>query len=97
MLCLYKLVYSQKRRKGMVYGPRYAGVYIFLFITLQSEDWALLIGSVGVFAITALLMFITRKLISLKTGRPENNGSPPALICCLTVHCRPGVSAGACF
>lgn len=36
--------------------------YTFLYCTLQSEDWALLIGSIGAFGITALVMFITRKV-----------------------------------
>jgi inner membrane protein len=36
--------------------------YAFLYFTLQSEDWALLIGSVGCFAIVAAVMFFTRRL-----------------------------------
>ncbi|MDR1143871.1 MAG: cell envelope integrity protein CreD [Spirochaetaceae bacterium] len=36
--------------------------YSFLYFTLQSEDWALLAGSVGTFSIVALVMFLTRKL-----------------------------------
>jgi inner membrane protein len=36
--------------------------YTFLYFTLQSEDWALLFGSIGIFSITALVMFFTRKL-----------------------------------
>lgn len=36
--------------------------YIFLYGTLQAEDYALLIGSIGLFAVTVLLMFITRKI-----------------------------------
>jgi inner membrane protein len=35
--------------------------YTFFYFTLQSEDWALLIGSIGIFAITGLVMFLTRK------------------------------------
>ena len=62
MLCLYSWSILRKDGRAWYMAPVMAGVYIFLFITLQSEDWALLIGSVGVFAITALLMFITRKI-----------------------------------
>ncbi|MDR1307104.1 MAG: cell envelope integrity protein CreD [Treponema sp.] len=36
--------------------------YSFLYFTLQSEDWALLAGSVGTFSMVALVMFLTRKL-----------------------------------
>jgi inner membrane protein len=36
--------------------------YGFLYFTLQSEDWAMLIGSMGAFGITGAVMFFTRKL-----------------------------------
>jgi inner membrane protein len=36
--------------------------YTFLYFTLQSEDWALLIGSLGCFGITGAVMFLTRRL-----------------------------------
>jgi inner membrane protein len=35
--------------------------YIFLYFALQS-DWALLIGSIGAFIVTGVIMFLTRKL-----------------------------------
>ena len=43
-------------------GAVMAFLYAFLFFTLQSEDWALLIGSIGAFCITSIVMFLTRKL-----------------------------------
>ena len=36
--------------------------YIFLFGTLQAEDYALLIGSLGLFFVVVLLMVLTRKI-----------------------------------
>jgi len=36
--------------------------YIFLFGTLQAEDYALLIGSIGIFIVVILLMYITRNV-----------------------------------
>ena len=36
--------------------------YLLLFGILQSEDYALLIGSIGIFCVVALLMFLTRKV-----------------------------------
>lgn len=48
------------------YGIFFAAVnficYIFLFGTLQAEDYALLLGSVGIFAVVAALMILTRKI-----------------------------------
>jgi len=36
--------------------------YLYLFLTLQSEDWALLIGALGAFGLTGLVMFVTRNV-----------------------------------
>ena len=36
--------------------------YLLLFGILQSEDYALLIGSIGIFCVVALLMFLTRRV-----------------------------------
>ncbi len=36
--------------------------YLLLFGILQSEDYALLIGSIGIFCIPAFIMFLTRKV-----------------------------------
>jgi inner membrane protein len=37
-------------------------LYGYLFVLLQLEDYALLLGSVGLFAILALVMFLTRRI-----------------------------------
>ncbi|GHT57171.1 cell envelope integrity protein CreD [Bacteroidia bacterium] len=37
-------------------------LYIFLYVVLQLEDLALLIGSVGLFAILGVIMFLSRKI-----------------------------------
>ena len=62
MLCLYTFSILRKNRKAWFMAPVMAAVYLFLFVTLQSEDWALLIGAGGVFAVTAVIMFITRNI-----------------------------------
>jgi inner membrane protein len=33
-----------------------------MYLTLNAEDWALLIGSIAAFVITGVVMFLTRKL-----------------------------------
>jgi inner membrane protein len=48
--------------KSWIMGAIMALLYAFLYFTLQSEDWALLMGSVGAFGVTAFVMFLTRKL-----------------------------------
>ncbi len=62
MMGMYTYSVLGKDKKAWYITPVMISVYLFLFITLQSEDWALLIGSSGVFAITGFLMFVTRKI-----------------------------------
>ena len=62
MISLYSRSFLGAWGKSWIMGTIMAFLYAFLYFTLQSEDWALLIGSLGAFGITALVMFITRKL-----------------------------------
>jgi len=48
--------------KAWYMGPVMTLSYLYLFITLQSEDWALLIGAVGAFGVVGLVMFVTRNV-----------------------------------
>lgn len=37
-------------------------LYVYFYITLQSEDYALLMGSLGLFTLLAVVMYVTRKI-----------------------------------
>ncbi|MDR3019392.1 MAG: cell envelope integrity protein CreD [Treponema sp.] len=54
-------------------------LYLILYLTLNAEDWALLIGSIAAFLICGLVMFLTRKLdwsnLNIKPG--TENEKPP--------------------
>ena len=39
-----------------------AGVYSFIYVIIQLENYALLIGSIGLFMILAIIMFASRKI-----------------------------------
>jgi inner membrane protein len=60
------LFYAATIFKKIKWGLLLSGVQIisygFLYGTLQTEDYALLIGSIGLFIVVVLLMFITRKV-----------------------------------
>ncbi|MDR0877078.1 MAG: cell envelope integrity protein CreD [Treponema sp.] len=62
MLALYSHTLLGARNKCLLMAVVMMLCYTFLYFTLQSEDWALLIGALGCFAITAAVMFFTRKL-----------------------------------
>jgi inner membrane protein len=48
-------------RMGLLVGFSLLGLYGFLFVTLQQQDYALLIGSFGLFAILAVIMYFSRR------------------------------------
>jgi inner membrane protein len=62
MMSLYSRSLLGAWNKSWLMGLIMALCYTFLYFTLQSEDWALLIGSLGAFGITGVVMFLTRKL-----------------------------------
>jgi len=52
----------RSRRRGSVMGALLAGLYGYLYVLLQLEDYALLLGTVGLFAVLATVMWVTRDL-----------------------------------
>jgi inner membrane protein len=43
-------------------GAGLAGVYLFLYITLRQQDYALLMGAIALFVVLAVVMYVTRKV-----------------------------------
>ena len=68
MVTLYASAVLGSWRRGVLLAPSLAAAYGFLYATLQSEDFALLIGSVGLFAILALVMILTRRVDWYRVG-----------------------------
>jgi inner membrane protein len=54
-------ILGSARRAGLV-GLGVTGLYGYLFVLLTNEDSALLVGSLGLFAILAAIMFVTRQV-----------------------------------
>nr|MBA2585007.1 inner membrane CreD family protein [Chthoniobacterales bacterium] len=48
--------------RTLMVGAGLAGVYTFLYITLRQQDYALLLGSIALFVVLAVVMFVTRKV-----------------------------------
>jgi inner membrane protein len=51
-----------------------ASGYLFLYAALKSEDYALLIGSLGLFVILAGVMFLTRRIDWYSLGSRSRAG-----------------------
>jgi len=48
--------------------------YAFLFVLMQLEDWSLLLGSLGLFVILAVVMYLTRRIDWFNAGRKLQEG-----------------------
>ncbi|MCL2309405.1 MAG: cell envelope integrity protein CreD [Proteobacteria bacterium] len=59
-------------RRGLGFGALLAALYATLWGLLQSEDNALLLGSLLLLAVLALVMVLTRKLDWYRLGRPTD-------------------------
>jgi len=64
------------RRRGLLMAPLLGAAYLFLYTVLRSEDYALLIGSLGLFVILAAVMIGTRRIDWYNLGRSDT--APPA-------------------
>jgi len=62
LILLYSLTVLKKRRFVIIEGGVLIFLYLFIFILLQLEDYALLIGSIGLFLILASIMYLSRKV-----------------------------------
>jgi inner membrane protein len=61
-------------RQGVAIGAGLTSLYGFLYLLLRLEDYALLAGSIGLFAMLALLMYATRRInwYELRLGDPSS-------------------------
>ncbi|MEW6775803.1 MAG: cell envelope integrity protein CreD [Bdellovibrionota bacterium] len=72
----YTFAVARRRDIVALISAVLSGLYGFLFFTLQLEDYALLVGSLGLFAILAAIMWITRKVNWYEIGAPANLTGP---------------------
>jgi len=80
VLSLYTWSIMKKAGTVIAFGVLFTVMYGFLYIILQSEDYALLLGSTGLFVLLCIIMYLTRKVDWYKNGTtlredllPENH------------------------
>jgi len=56
----------------MILGVCLAGLYVFLFILIQLQDYALLLGSIGLFVAVGLIMYTSRNVDWYSTTSLKN-------------------------
>jgi inner membrane protein len=62
MVLLYSRSFLDKWKNSLILSSILAFSFGFIFVLLQLESLALLVGSIGLFAVLALTMFFTRKI-----------------------------------
>lgn len=62
IIALYARTILQHNKQTLVLVTILSFTYTFVYVTLQLQEYALLIGSIGLTAILALTMYITRKI-----------------------------------
>ena len=64
--------------RASIVGVGVALLYGYLYVLLMNEDYALLIGSIGLFAILAAIMFATRRVDWYASGTARAKAAPSA-------------------
>ncbi len=62
LVSFYSSAILKGAKRALAMAAVLGGVYLYLYVALESEDYALLVGTVGVFAIVAFVMIITRNV-----------------------------------
>jgi len=69
LIASYSLAALKSPGHAGVVGGLVAALYVYLYVLLRNEDYALLIGSVGLFLMLAAVMYLTRRIDWHAAGR----------------------------
>ena len=62
MIVLYSISILKNNKFPMFIGISLTALYSFIFVIIQLEDYALLVGSIGLFAILGAVMYFSKKI-----------------------------------
>ena len=62
LISLYSVAILKNKRFPAFIGISLAALYGFIYVIIQLENYALLVGSLGLFAILAVVMYASRKI-----------------------------------
>jgi inner membrane protein len=62
LITLYSVSVLKKIKSAFVLAIALTCLYTFIFIIIQLENYALLVGSIGLFIILAIVMYVSRKI-----------------------------------
>jgi inner membrane protein len=75
LIGLYVRASTGKWKQGLLTWALLSGLYGFLFTTLQLQDYSLLFGSIGIFLVVAIVMFVSRKVNWYREGAQSSDSS----------------------
>ena len=76
LIAFYVKSSTGRSKQGLMTGSLLLVLYAFLYTTLQLQDFSLLFGSVGIFAVIAIIMFVSRK-VNWYREQETPDGEPP--------------------
>lgn len=62
LISLYSISFFRKTQFSVLLGSLLTLFYVYIFIITQQQDYALLLGSIGLFLIISVLMYVSRKI-----------------------------------
>jgi len=69
MVGSYSRVVLQRSGRASIVAGGAAALYLYLYVLLQNEDYALLVGSIGLFVMLGAVMFVTSRVNWYAIGR----------------------------
>lgn len=75
LLALYSITFLRANGLVVLFSSVMSLFYVFIFVIIQAEDYSLLIGSVGLFVITAVVMYFSRNIKWYKENADVNSAS----------------------
>jgi len=61
LISLYSVSILKNKKFPIFIGLSLAALYGFIYVIIQLENYALLVGSIGLFTILAIVMYVSRK------------------------------------
>src|SRR5690606_7163275 len=62
LISLYSISILKNRKFPIFIGLSLTVLYTFIFVIIQLEDYALIVGSIGLFLILAAVMYFSRRI-----------------------------------
>jgi inner membrane protein len=62
MITLYSISILKNRKFALFIAAALTVLYSFIYVIIQMEDYALLVGSIGLFLILGAVMYFSRKI-----------------------------------